>query len=119
MNNILKFCTLVIFLLLVLPATAGGPMANINIRACEYYDEYSREWHLVDSVSIEQLSGRWESVRQDCGGVASTELSMDGLVVNSEYRVEVKWVDGASFDETYTVFEGGRVDLWIEMPECY
>ena len=110
---------LLIFLFLFLPATAGGPVADINIKAYEYFDDCSQEWQLVESVRIEQLNGRYDCVSQDCGGVENTELALNGLAVDSLYRVEVKWVNGASYDETYTVYESGSVNLWVDTPEYY
>lgn len=99
-----------------MPVTAGVSVANVKVVAHEYYDEYAREWHLVDSICIRELTGTCQYVEQECGGESQFEVELNGLPVETQYMVRVCWVNGTSKEETYTVYEAGQVNLWIDLP---
>lgn len=113
----MKFWPTLLLLFLFLPAVADEPVANIRVTAYAYYDEYEREWHQVDTICIRQIDDNCLCVEQVLGGVESAEAELAGLKMESQYVVRVTWLDGYSKEETYTVFETGNIDLWIDLPD--
>lgn len=113
----MKFWLPLLLTLLMLPVLAGKPVASVKVTAHQYYDEYERKWYLVESICIERLSDPVECLEQNCGGVEMADLTLNELELNSEYRVRVRWEGGSSMEETYTVYEPGQINLWIDLPD--
>lgn len=107
----------VLLLFLMLPATAGQPVADVKVTAYEYFDEYYRKYYPVESICIEQLNASCQCVAEELGGVTSAEAFLGGLEVDSQYRVVVTWQGGYSNEEIYTVWEPGTITLWIDTPD--
>jgi hypothetical protein len=110
---------MVILMTLMLPVLAGEPVANVKLVAHEYFDEYAREWHQVESLCIREITDPGDCIEQDCGGAEMAEVTLEGLKMESQYQVMVRWDNGTTMEESYTVYEPGTVHLWVDVPTNY
>jgi hypothetical protein len=115
----MRYWCLVLLMALMLPALAGEPVANIKLIAFEYFDEVAREWYQIESISIREITGSGDYVERSFYGAEKAEATLQGLNVNSQYQVMVRWDNGTTMQESYTVYEPGNVQLWVDVPDNY
>ena len=91
-------------------------ISNVKVYAFQYFDEYSRTWHLVQHLSIHQITDEGLCVEQCSSGDEMLEAYLPNIKVGGQYVVRVKWDNGQESYNTYTAYEPGEVMLWIDYP---
>ncbi len=111
--------TLILLLALVTatPLAANPrPTSNIKVTAFQYFDEYSRTWHLVQHLSIRQITDEGLWVEQCSSGEEMLEAVLPNVKVGGQYVVRVRWDNGQVSYNTYTAYQAGEVMLWVDYP---